>query len=91
MPESRQPRVVRSFHPALDAAVKELVLANREKLIKATVSDPNDQKELIELNKRINALRAKNPDIVGAWGLGCGAGCRPTSGALGVWPPPDTP
>ncbi len=58
-----------------EEGVESLILAKRESLIKATVVDPNTRDQLLELNQRIAALRASDPEAISAWGLGCGQHC----------------
>ena len=73
---------VRVYPEGLDAAVKDLVLQNRERLIRAAVPDNSTADKLVEINALIEGLRASDPDLVGAWGLGCGAGCAAAPGVM---------
>ena len=72
--------LVRTIPASMDDAVKKLVMENRERIIKESVPDASAQKQLLEINTAIERLRATNPEVVGAWGLGCGAGCRTAPG-----------
>lgn len=67
---------------ALESAVVSLIAQNRSELIRATVPDDGGRDELLELEKRITALGTRDPDLVGAWGLGCGAGCITDMGLI---------
>ncbi|MGW5715103.1 hypothetical protein ACWEVP_02965 [Amycolatopsis sp. NPDC003865] len=71
---------MRSYPAALDDAVRDLVLNNREELIKRVEPNEEVQRHLIEINQRIEAIRASDPSVVAAWGLACGAGCKVQSG-----------
>lgn len=68
--------VVRMTDATLDEHVHALVVAHRDDLIRATVPDEYVRNELLELNARISALRERDPDVVRAWGIGCGNHCK---------------
>jgi hypothetical protein len=55
--------------------IVKLIDENRENLINSAVQDEKTRAKLIAINKAILDLKYFDPDIVGAWGLGCGAGC----------------
>ncbi|MGA5764229.1 hypothetical protein [Nonomuraea bangladeshensis] len=67
--------VLRLTHSSLNEHVQKLVEENRDKLIRAAVPDREIQRQLLELNERIEALNDCDPEIPRAWGLGCGAHC----------------
>ncbi|MGA5764228.1 hypothetical protein [Nonomuraea bangladeshensis] len=70
--------VIRYATPAIDRQVQKLVEENRDQLIRAAVPDREIQRQLLELNERIEALNDCDPEIPRAWGLGCGGYCKLT-------------
>jgi hypothetical protein len=71
---SKEPSFI-ALSPALSRQVEDLIIKNRAELIKATVKDSAAQKELISIAESIQRIRVKDPNLVAAWGLGCGSGC----------------
>jgi hypothetical protein len=55
--------------------VAAFVENHREQLIKAVVQDSESQKQLLALSTAIAKLKARDPSLVAAWGLGCGQNC----------------
>jgi hypothetical protein len=66
-----------------EAAITELIERNRESLIRATIADPATRDSLLEIQRQITDLAGRDPDVVAAWGLGCGAGCLTNVGVAG--------
>ena len=64
-----------AVNPALSKQVEELLVKNRSELIKATVKDSGAQKELLAIADSIAKLKIRDPNLVAAWGLGCGNSC----------------
>jgi hypothetical protein len=64
-----------AISPQLRPHVEKLIAANKESLIKAAVSDAQTREKLLAINKAITELNSHDPNIVGAWGLGCGGSC----------------
>lgn len=67
--------VAKVIDATLDEYVQQMVEKNRAELIKAAVPNREIQRELLDLNERIQALKDRDPDVVAAWGLGCGNHC----------------
>lgn len=61
--------------PRLAHHFEALIEANKDNLIRSAVGEPETRDKLLEINKAITALKAKDPGLVAAWGLGCGGSC----------------
>ena len=68
-------RTLIALDPSVSRHVEELIVGNRSALIKATVKDQNAQRELLAVSEAIQRISARSPDLVAAWGLGCGGSC----------------
>lgn len=79
--------VLRMVNATLDEHVQALVEKNRDELIRAAEPDEYVRNELLELNRRIEALKERDPDVVRAWGLGCGDHCLLPTAAILFRPP----
>lgn len=64
-----------ALHPTVSRHVEDLIVKNRSELIKAAVKDSAAQKELLAINEAIQKLKGRDPNLVAAWGLGCGNNC----------------
>jgi hypothetical protein len=78
---SKEPSFI-ALNPALSRQVEDLIVRNRAELIKATVKDSAAQKELLSIAESIQKIKAKDPSLVAAWGLGCGSGCLVSPGDI---------
>jgi hypothetical protein len=63
--------------------LQDLIEKHRDTIIKNTVSDQEIQQQLFAINKAIQVIRGKDPNLVAAWGLGCGGVCLPVAGGPG--------
>jgi hypothetical protein len=56
----------------------------RAKAINAAKIAPTDREILLSINTSMEAIRMSKGELVGAWGLGCGAGCARTLQQVGL-------
>ena len=69
---------------ALAPHLEALIEANKEMLIRSAVVDHTSRDKLLEINRAIASLRLHDPNLVAAWGLGCGGSCLVGPGNLEV-------
>lgn len=68
-------RTLITLDPSISRQVEDLIVGNRSQLIKATVKDQSSQRDLLAVSEAIQRISARSPELVAAWGLGCGGSC----------------
>ncbi len=71
--EARAPRQPAATRAAQRANVRTIRVNTARRLIRQRVRNATHRREVEAIAEKITRLR--DPSIVGAWGLGCGAGC----------------